>query len=476
MKLLYLGPELTPFTCGGADGELLSELSLAAARAGHEVTVVSPYRDEVSPQRHGLARRLQTVDVSVAHQPRECVLFEGSLRSRGGEVLLLEQEAFAGGAHAAERKDDHQACFLLAQATLQLLEQRSTLPDVIHCVGWQTGFFPLLLARHPRLSGIPVLFSFSDPAQLGLFPASILEELGIGYDHFNPDGLEFHDEVSLLKAGLIFAEHVVVPSVALVEELATEAGGAGLHGLYSARGSKLSGITPGLAADIWNPKAGLHLAAGFDREDSSPKQQTKGELQARLGLRRRGSPLLLCAGPFDQADALEALLARGEELMARKLQIVFAGVADDDRRAALKRFAASHRERVAIVGETSFDDDLWHTMLGAADGLLLLRDSAERRLLLPRALRFGAIPIVPGAGPLAEVIADFDPVGKTGNGFRFAAGEVDSQLAALGRFARVFDPASPIAAVLRENAMQTDVGWSRPWALLETLYQSLLVA
>ncbi|PID38699.1 MAG: hypothetical protein CSA65_03150 [Proteobacteria bacterium] len=476
MKLLYLGPELTPFSSGGSTGSLLSELAHAAARAGHEVTVVSPYRTEAAPQKHGLARRLQTVEVSVAHQPRECVLFEGSLRSRGGEVLLLQQELFDGGAHAGERGDDHQAAFLLAQATLQLLEGRSSLPDVIHCVGWQSGFFPLLLARHPRLSGIPVVFSFDDPAALGLHSAGILEELGIGYDHFTPDGIEFHGQVSLLKAGILFSERVVVPSEAMVAELQTEDGGAGLHGLYNAHADKLVGVLPGLAFDIWSPKAGLHLAAGFDLADCSPKAATKGELQARLGLRRRGSPLLLCAGPFDEADGVEALLARGDELMASKLQVVFAGVADDTRRAALKRFAAGQRERVAIVGETNVDDDLWHTMLGAADGLLLLRDSADRRLLLPRALRFGAIPIVPASGALAERVADFDPVGRTGNGFCFVEGDVESQLSALRRFAQILDAGSQSATALRSNAMQLDVGWGRSWALLERHYHALLVA
>ncbi|MCK5798144.1 MAG: glycogen/starch synthase, partial [Deltaproteobacteria bacterium] len=120
MKILYVSPELTPFTHGGSLGTIMGDLATAAIQAGHEVTAIAPFRAETSPQRFGLARRLDTITVRGARPAIECVLYEGSLRGRDGALRLLEHEAsFGHGDQATARQDDHHSAYALAQATLQ---------------------------------------------------------------------------------------------------------------------------------------------------------------------------------------------------------------------------------------------------------------------------------------------------------------------------------------------------------------------
>ena len=81
------------------------------------------------------------------------------------------------------------------------------------------------------------------------------------------DGVEFHGVISLLKAGLIFADRITTVSPTYADEILTEGAGMGFEGLLRARSGSLLGILNGIDTSVWNPASDTHLAARFDRDN-----------------------------------------------------------------------------------------------------------------------------------------------------------------------------------------------------------------
>lgn len=471
MHILLIGSELAPFTHDGPLGELVGDLSVALAQqGGHKVTVVAPYRDEIDPEQHGLARRLQKVAVTIGGSEEECLLYEGSLRFRDASAWLIDHPATfrREGSSPADRGDDHRTAYLLAAAALQLCTDRGFTPDLIHCVGWQSALLPLLLRNHERLAGVPVVFTVDDPTNTACYPSAILDELGLGYDDFNPDGIEFHGQVSLLKAGLVFSQQLTMLAPGIAERVQLETHGAGLHGLFQWRSKDLHGVLPGLENVIWNARTDRHLAAPFDANEPEGKAINKAALQQHLALAQRAThPLLVCAGPFDSVSLAGQLELLAERLAAHKFQLVLAGPADGDSEAALRRFAAGERERVAIAN-IGFDDDLWHPLFAGADAVLTASGPAGIWQAL-RAQRYGAAPIVAEGSGADDLVVDFDLISRSGTGFVYDNNSPTGLRTALQRFLGTADVDTRMAA-LRTNLLGQEIGWERPIALLEQVY------
>lgn len=70
------------------------------------------------------------------------------------------------------------------------------------------------------------------------------------------------------------------------------------------------------------------------------------------------------------------------------------------------------------------------------------------------ALRYGTIPIVRQTGGLADVVQDFDPSSKAGNGFVFSAPNSEEMLHAVGRALEIYHQRPDCWQELLTTAMQ----------------------
>ena len=117
-------------------------------------------------------------------------------------------------------------------------------PDVLHAHDWQAGLTPAYL--HDRPGPRPrTVMTVHNIAFQGLFPAALLEPLGLPPALFRLDGIEYHGMIGCLKAGLALADHITTVSPSYAAEIRTPEGGMGLDGLLRARADVLHGILMG---------------------------------------------------------------------------------------------------------------------------------------------------------------------------------------------------------------------------------------
>ena len=101
------------------------------------------------------------------------------------------------------------------------------------------------------------------------------------------EGVEFYGSISLLKAGLQFADRITTVSPTYAAEIRTADAGMGFDGLLRARASVLSGILNGIDTTVWNPASDMLIDTPFDRTSLAKRASEQGRAAGKDGPRRR---------------------------------------------------------------------------------------------------------------------------------------------------------------------------------------------
>jgi starch synthase len=120
-----------------------------------------------------------------------------------------------------------------------------------------------------------------------------------------------------------------------------------------------------------------------------------------------------------------------------------------------------------------FDERLAHLIEAGADAFVMPSRYEPCGLNQMYSLRYGTPPVVRAAGGLNDTVDAFDPVAKTGNGFKFDAPTADALQACLADMLRVWE--TPAAwRVLQKNGMKADHSWDRSAREYVKVYRAAL--
>jgi glycogen synthase len=138
------------------------------------------------------------------------------------------------------------------------------------------------------------VFTVHNIAYQGLFLARHMAEIALPWSFFQMHGVEFKGQISFLKAGLYFADHITTVSPTYAREITEPQYAFGLEELLRQRQreGRLSGILNGVDESIWDPRRDPLLAAPYDRNSLAEKAKNKQQLQTTLGLKEDGRALL----------------------------------------------------------------------------------------------------------------------------------------------------------------------------------------
>ncbi len=475
MELLFVASEVAPLSKTGGLGDVAGALPAALAARGHAVAVVSPRYGAVDAPRHGF----EPVHRAIRVRGDEATLW---VRRRGGLAhYLVEHEHYFGGRRGLygepghEYGDNAERFAWLCRAALEVPAAFGLAPRVVHLNDWQTGLAAWLL-RHehgqdPALGAARSVFTVHNLAYQGVFRKEVIPALGLPWDVFHLDAMEFHDRLNLLKAGLVYADALTTVSPTYAAEILTPAGGEGLDGLLRRRAGDLTGILNGIDHREWDPVTDPHLPAHFDADELAGKQACKQALQRELGLPVRAEvPLVAMVGRLADQKGVDLVLAALPELLRRDLQLALLGSGRRDWEEAFAHAARHHPDRLAA--RLVFDEGLAHRMEAGADLFLMPSRFEPCGLNQLYSLRYGTVPVVRRVGGLADTVQDYDGW-KQGTGFVFADYDPRAMLAALRRAEEAFRDRKGWAA-LQRRGMAQDFSWGRSAARYEALYEGLL--
>jgi starch synthase len=301
----------------------------------------------------------------------------------------------------------------------------------------------------------------------GHFPASGMTEIGLPWELYTWQHLEWHDKLNLLKGGLKFADAATTVSPTHAHELRTPVGGFGLHDVFLSLGERFTGIVNGIDMREWDPETDPHITANYSMADLSGKARCKAALQRSFGLpQRRRIPLFAMTARLTHQKGLE-LITGDYTLFMLEAQFIFLGTGEPKYEAMLKMYESRWPERISA--HLGFSERLEHRLMGGADIYLMPSLYEPCGLAQLRAERYGAVPIARRVGGLADTIED----GISG----FLFDEYSSE--DLLRVARhVMDRYHDTVAweQMMRNAMGKDFSWAQSSAKYLDVYRRILAA
>jgi starch synthase len=480
MRVLYVTAELYPWVRSGGLGDVAASLPTALAAGGAEVRLLLPGFPGFLDAFSGIA------DVARLRTPfaAERVRLALARVPGGGVAYLVDQPPLydrPGGPYAdpygRDWPDNHRRFALLGWVAAALARGADPdwRPDIVHGHDWHAGLAPAYLAAAPPAdSTARTVFTIHNLAYRGLFPAAFFGDLALPGGFFAADGVEFHGDVSFLKAGLVYADRLTTVSPTYAREIQTPAFGWGLDGLLRHRAQALGGILHGVDPLVWDPGRDPALPQRYAAADASTgKRAAKSALQRSLGLTADGAaPLCGVVSRLTWQKGLDLLLAALPAFAATGSQLALLGAGDADLELGFTAAAASHPGRIAV--HIGYDDALAHRIIAGADILAVPSRYEPCGLTQLYALRYGTLPLVRRTGGLADTIVDANALSLadgTATGFAFDDESPAALQAALGRAHDLFAQ-SRLWRRMIEEAMAQDFTWDQAARQYLALYRS----
>ena len=491
MNSLYVCTEIYPLLKTGGLADVSAALPAALRELGCDVRVLLPGFAPITAGfvADGTPLRLPSsggpaVAATLSPQP---MILPGRLATSGQPVYLLDAPALfhrPGGPYLdAQGHDwpDNAARFALlgwAAAWLGAGGDPTWRPDVVHAHDWHAGLAPLYLQRLTGAGPRPAtVFTVHNLAYQGLFGAEILDALGLPDSLFGFDGVEFHGNVSFMKAGLQFADAITTVSPRYAREIMTPEQGCGLDGLLRHRADRVSGMLNGVDYDVWNPAADPLVQPAFDHDRLAGKSAAKQALQRQLGLDERADTLLFgVVSRLSEQKGLHLVPEVLDDLVASGGQLAVLGSGDAGIEAAIDQAAQRHRGKSVL--RRGYDEALAHRIVAGADVLLVPSRYEPCGLTQLYALRYGTLPLVHAVGGLADTVTDCSPQALADNS---ASGFVFHEFGAQGlrdAIRRAFELARRPAQwrAVQTHAMQLRFDWRDAAKAYGTLYRRLIDA
>lgn len=336
--------------------------------------------------------------------------------------------------------------------------------QLLHCNDWPTA----LAAAYLRWRGspIPSLLTIHNLAYQGLFPYDALGRIAAPESAFTIDGMEFYGQLSFLKGGIAFADHVTTVSETYAQEITQPENGCGLHGLLSRRAAqnRLTGILNGID-ESWDPRISPFLAASFEPGDWRGKRANGDVVRQEFGLALSRGPLFSVVSRLVQQKGIDLVVSAGEAIVANGGQIVILGKGEPAIEDAAVALAARFPRQVGV--RIGFEEGLGRRMFAGSDFLLMPSRFEPCGLSQMYAHRFGTLPVAHRTGGLAETIED----GRSG--FLFSESSEGTFGAAVGRAIESFVARRRLNG-MRRYAMSKDYGWKRSADVYASLYARVL--
>ena len=480
MRLVHVAAEIYPLVKTGGLADVMGALPQALRAQGADVRLLLPGLPQIVDA--VLEPRI-VCDLGPMFGAGRVTLLLGRMPVSGLAAYVIDAPYLyrrPGGPYqtqgGVEWRDNLQRFALLGWVAGHLAASgldRDWSPQVVHSHDWHAGLASAYIAARPATSASTV-FTIHNLAYQGLFGAQEFGRLGLPPSFMAPGGIEFHGQLSMLKAGLVYADRITTVSPNYAHEIATPEFGCGMEGVIRARAGVVSGILNGVDPAVWNPADDAHLVANYSAANLDGKARCKQALQAELGLGAHAdAPLFGLVSRLTPQKGLDLVLQVLPALIDAGAQFALQGTGDAGLEAAFAEMAKAHPGAVAV--RIGYDEVFAHRLIAGSDAVLVPSRFEPCGLTQLYGLAYGTLPVVRRVGGLADTVVDADEenlLADRATGFVFDAPQAHALSATLQRAISLYrEPGRWRALMLR--AMAQDFSWDEAARRYMALYAEL---
>jgi starch synthase len=468
LRIWFLAPEVAPFAKTGGLADVAGSLPACLQRLGMDVRVGLPFYQMAKDGNLETKKALEGLEVPLGNKMLRGDVLETSTQE-GVPVYFFDKADFFGrpglyGTPKGDYPDNLERFSYFCRAALLFVKETGWRFDVVHCHDWQTGLIPAyvktLFRADPFFSEVASVMTIHNLGYQGLFSADKLSICGLPATALHPEGMEYWGKISLLKAGIVYADAITTVSPTYSQEIQRPEFGMGMDGIFKKRSADVYGILNGADYNTWDPAADRHISAHYSRSDIENKRHCKIALVNELGLDQRFAdrPLLAMISRLAEQKGCDLLIQIAQDVVQLDAGLIVLGAGEEKYQNFLVRLGKTYPESTAV--RIGFDEPLAHRIMAGADMLLIPSRYEPCGLTQLYALKYGTVPIVRGTGGLDDTIEQFDPDSGEGTGFKFVAYEAEAFLEQIKKAMRLFEDGRGWMKVIK-NGMQSDFSWDR---------------
>ncbi|MFH1768061.1 MAG: glycogen/starch synthase [Candidatus Omnitrophota bacterium] len=422
MKVAFCSSEVFPFAKTGGLADVSGALPLALAKQGCEVKVFMP-----------LYKGIKCKKANDQFAVSKC---------KDVEVIFVRNDDYfmrdaLYGTNKGDYPDNLERFSFFSQRVVDILKKINFSPDIIHCNDWQTA--PLVIYLKTKFKGDPFLkkvksvLTIHNLAYQGIFDKEKYPALGIGWEYFSFQQLEFYDKLNLLKGGVVFADMVNTVSPTYAEQIKTVEFGCGLDGILREKSGRLSGILNAINYKVWDPNKDALIYKKYSPSNLKDKYDNKKLFQKQLGFEQKKSIFLLgMVTRLAEQKGID-ILSKALDAIVKKNQLVILGFGDERYHKILKSKEKKYKRNFSL--NLKFDESFAHKIYAACDAFLMPSRFEPCGLSQMISYKYATIPIVQHTGGLVDTVIDYD---KKGGGFVFSEYSEKALISAIERARGVF--------------------------------------
>ncbi|CAG22279.1 glycogen synthase GlgA [Photobacterium profundum] len=467
LKILFVSSEVEGFAKTGGLADVAKSLPAALKKMGHDVRIVMPFYQTINGKDNAVA--ILSTELLVESQPFAVSYQVMQLDEGNVPVYALDApqyydrpELYAENNQAYA--DNGERFTFLSAASLDLCEKLGFQPDVIHCNDWHTGLIPFLLktryAESDFFAKSKSVITIHNAVFKGVFnydQYSLIPEL-IQRRYINAEMDPSH--ISMLKAGVAYADKVNAVSPNYASELLTHLGSHGMEADFQNRAKDLYGIINGCDYDDWNPETDVYIKQKFKANKVSlarGKKACRRDLQKQVNLPEVDVPVYGMVCRLTEQKGLHYLIPVLEDFLLNDVQVVIVGTGDPTLASALRDISEQHSDKFAFV--ETYSNPLAHCVEAGVDFFMMPSEFEPCGLNQMYSLAYGTLPIVRSVGGLKDTVIDYDQTPQVATGFIYDTPTPEALLIKLQRSLLLYCQRPQEFKRLQQNAMACKFNW-----------------
>jgi starch synthase len=465
---LLVAAEVAPYASVGGVAFVISHLAKALVELGHDVRVFMPKFGSIDEDINKITMLHKGLEVPTGDELGTkliCNVKQADNENGFITYFLENQEYYEKRANVYGYSDDPTRWALLARGTLEFIQTKIFVPDLIHCNDWHTGLLPnyakTVYKKDTLIGKMPLVFTLHNMSFQGMIDHKHMSELDYddGKSHIPSFFEERLDKLNFLKRGILYADAVNTVSKTYAREILTPTFGEGLDKLLLELKEKLFGIINGIDYEELNPATDTLVEHNYDINSLDLRAENKQALQKEFNLPENPDvPIFGFVGRVEKQKGVDLLVSTLRKVMEEyDIQFVQVGGGDGDLLEHLRHLSADFPDKVQVHPYPNFT--LPRMLFSGCDLIVYPSRFEPCGVVQLEAMRYGAVPVVREVGGLADTVVNFDSGTGKGTGFVFKNFTEFSLFGQLVRAMEVYKN-KPLWKVVQKNAMKQDFSWT----------------
>ena len=486
MNIVWMCSEAVPYAKTGGLADVSASLPKALAELGHNVSVIMPYYPQVMGDLCSrLKIRYEILDVPFFQWGERCAVHEDKISSNLSYYFIEHQRYFDRPSlydyYGEEYEDNAERFIFFSRAAMETTVALKLKPDIIHTNDWHTALCNVYLksslyCNSATFANTKSILTIHNIGYQGVFPKEVLFLSGLSWDTYNYTCLEYHNQLNLLKGGMMSADMVTTVSPTYAEEILSSEFSFSLENSlqHLKNENKLRGILNGIDVNEWSPSIDPLIPANFAVSDLSGKTKCKKALQKQFNLAQSVEiPIFGLVSRFASQKGIDVLFYVIEELLSNEdAQFAILGSGDKQLESCFSSLASRFPGQIGVY--IGYNNKLAHLIEAGSDMFMMPSRYEPCGLNQMYSMQYGTVPIVRATGGLADTVIKYSETDiDNSTGFTFDLLNHEALYNTIIWALSIYKEKPANFAKLIENGMKKDFSWKHTAKEYEEVYGGL---